>query len=224
MYTKWIDEFEQTANAVGMGTWSEQAQPPSHRRADGLVQFWRELLSTSQADVFVAEIEGSWLFRTDPEEAGLSESWWAADYDDAGWEEIGLEGGWNGQGHPRYTGFGWYRKTFSVPDSLVGAEPLKLLFGAVDEDGEIWLNGEKMMDHTCAATGLTPGEIWITPFVVDPGPVLKRDGENLLALRVYNRLAMGGIWKPVYLLAGEEEGSLHLMLDALGGKLQRGNE
>lgn len=207
-----------------MGTWSEQAQPPSHRRADGLVQFWRELLSTSQADVVGAEIEGSWLFRTDPEEAGLSESWWAADYDDAGWEEIGLEGGWNGQGHPRYTGFGWYRKTFSVPDSLVGAEPLKLLFGAVDEDGEIWLNGEKMMDHTCAATGLTPGEIWITPFVVDPGPVLKRDGENLLALRVYNRLAMGGIWKPVYLLAGEEEGSLHLMLDALGGKLQRGNE
>ena len=60
--------------------------------------------------------------------------------------------------------------------------------------------------------------------MVDPGPVLKRDGENLLALRVYNRLAMGGIWKPVYLLAGEEEGSLHLMLDALGGKLQRGNE
>ena len=118
VYHEWIDEFEQTAQAVGLGTWSEQAQPPPHRRVDGLILFWRELLSAFQSEVSGAEISGTWRFR------------------------------------------------------------------------------------------------------VDPGSGLKRKGENLLAVRVYNRLAMGGIWKPVYLFSTEEEASLHWMLDVLDGKLR----
>ncbi|MDP6019615.1 MAG: hypothetical protein QGI32_26310, partial [Candidatus Latescibacteria bacterium] len=70
-----------------------------------------------------------------------------------------------------------------------------------------------------AATGLSPGQIWTQPFVVDPGGGLKRAGENLLVVRVYNRLAMGGIWKPVYLFSTGEDVSLYWLLDTLGGKL-----
>ena len=117
-----------------------------------------------------------------------------------------MAGGWSGQGFPGYTGYGWYRKTFSVPADFAPEQTLKMLFGAVDEDAEIWLNGQKAFDHTCSSTGLSPNQIWVTPFTFDPGLTLRRGQANVLAVRVYNRLGMGGIWQPVYLLAPSAEG------------------
>jgi len=52
----------------------------------------------------------------------------------------------------------------------------------------------------------------------EPGPLLRRPGPNLLAVRVYNRLGMGGLWQPVYLLSGDRSAGLQWLLVAARGE------
>ena len=91
-----------------------------------------------------------------------------------------------------------------MPQNLAEAEALHFLFQAVDEEAEIWLNGRKVFEHTCAATGLSPEELWTKPFSFKAGGALDRSGDNVLAVRVYNRAGMGGIWKPVHLVNNKD--------------------
>ena len=80
-----------------------------------------------------------------------------------------------------------------------------LYFGAVDEDAWIYLNGELAYEHTCASTGLTPNQIYGRPFAFDARAYLKRGQLNTLAVRVHNSAGMGGIWRPVYVVASDRE-------------------
>ena len=161
------------------------------------------------AVVEIPEVEGQslgsqWRFAPDPENLGLKEKWFHPGHDDSSWKLADLEGGWNDDGHPDYLGYGWYRKSFRVPQNLAEAEALHFLFQAVDEEAEIWLNGRKVFEHTCAATGLSPEELWTKPFSFKAGGALDRSGDNVLAVRVYNRAGMGGIWKPVHLVNNKD--------------------
>ena len=113
------------------------------------------------------------------------------------------------------TGTAWYRVRFDVPKDFGKGRLLRLFIGAADEDAVVYLNGEKLLDHTCAATGLTPEQIWTAPILVDPGRRLRFGAENILAVRVHNRLGMGGIWKPIHLLACEKEPDPVLVLDMI---------
>ena len=51
---------------------------------------------------------------------------------------------WEHQGYFKYDGYGWYKKTFSVPDNLVGNtdEDLVLLVGKIDDFDKTYLNGK----------------------------------------------------------------------------------
>jgi len=210
-YSAWIDEFEGICARGGITNWSEQSWDTS---IAGLIGHWRELLTTVMPAVSALDLGDRWRFRPDPQEVGMAEGWAAPALDDSGWTEIGLQDGWTGQGFAGLTGYGWYRKEFTVPGGFPTQPAPMLLFGAADEDAEVWLNGEKLGDHTCASTGLAPEQIWTTPFALDPGPLLHRPGPNLLAVRVYNRLGMGGLWQPVYLLSGDREAGLQWLLVA----------
>ena len=108
-----------------------------------------------------------------------------------------------------------------MPADFAPGQPLALLFGAADEDAEVWLNGQRVGEHTCASTGLAPEQIWTLPFSLDVGTAVRREESNLLAVRVYNRRGMGGVWKPVYLyVPSPATANLDLTLAALQG--QRG--
>lgn len=63
----------------------------------------------------------------------------------------------------------------------------------MDENAEISINGKKAFDHTCSSTGLVPSEIWITPFAFDPRSWVQPGSEDLIAVRIYNTLGMGGV-------------------------------
>ena len=66
------------------------------------------------------------------------------------------------------------------------------------------LNGKLVLDHSCETTGLSPNEIWETPFLVDVMNTWRRDRWNTIAVAVNNRGGMGGIWKPVHLVSSDE--------------------
>lgn len=74
-----------------------------------------------------------------------------------------------------YRGFAWYRKHFDVPESEKG-RILKVHFGAIGNESEIWVNQKFMGKFT---NGYTPIEIDITDFI-------SWDSDNVIAIRVNN--------------------------------------
>ena len=155
----------------------------------------------------MSEVTKVWKFKTDPKNVGREEKWYTSQTDDSAWAEIRSDknSGWESQGFPDYIGHGWYRQRVKVPAEMDTQKPFYLCFAAVDEDAVIYINGEKAFEHTTASTGLEPDEIWITSFAFDARKWLRAGQENLIAVRVYNRARMGGIWKPVYFVTSDTE-------------------
>jgi len=211
VYRGYLAEFTETVEKEAVTHVAEGA-PDVQRK----LQAWKEMLATDLPKVNVQELGNAWRFKTDPEDAGVKGNWFAAAMDDHDWAEVRNDrgNGWESQGFPGYLGYAWYRQRVQMPEALGQAAKLYLLFGAVDEDAEVFINGQKAFTHTCESTGLAPDAIWVTPFAFDPRPFLK-PGENQIAVRVNNRLGMGGIWKPVYFVATDKEADPRLMLAAI---------
>ncbi len=74
-----------------------------------------------------------------------------------------------------YRGYAWYRKHFSIPETEKG-RILKINFGAIGNESEIWVNEKFMGKFT---SGYTPVEVDITD-------VVSWTHENLIAIRVNN--------------------------------------
>ncbi len=113
--------------------------------------------------------------------------------------------------------FGWYRLRLKTPAAFAGKK-LYLVFEALDEDAYIYVNGTKVFEHSCASTGLVPDVIWKTPFACDVSDFLRPGEEDLLAVGVYNRVGMGGIYEPAYLVGVDSE----LDLQTLQERARRG--
>ncbi len=130
-------------------------------------------------------LDQGWLFRPDPMDAGLEQSWHAAALDD-NWKPIKAPGEWESQGHKGYDGVGWYHIEFTPPPAVNGKQRAIAFFG-VDDEATVWLNGvevarEKRYNRRFA--------FFIEP-QVKPGP-------NVLRVRVVDRGHQGGITRPIY--------------------------
>lgn len=140
-----------------------------------------------------------WLFRLDPGEAGVSQGWPDPDAETAGWRSIPVPGWWENTSVGPYDGDAWYRVSFELPKPAAGKR-LVLRFGAVDEEAWVYLNGALVGEHSAASTGQTVHQIWDKPFDV-PIPDARHGERNVLVVRVRDSQLMGGIFKPVRLIA-----------------------
>lgn len=98
-------------------------------------------------------------------------------YDDSKWENIGLPHSFSipyFMSRDFYTGYGWYRKQFSLSGQDL-SKVLSLEFDGVFQEAEIFINGEKVGTHRGGYTG----------FSVDITKSAKK-GENIVAVRVNN--------------------------------------
>ncbi len=215
-YDALCDEFENIARENRITHLWEGGYGRKGQVAQKLA-YWRGLAKARNLKIEAYRIGPACMFQPDPQNVGEKEGWYRAEFADLGWSRIqcGEPGGWNKQGFPNLTGAGWYRIRFAVPKAFGKGRKVRIFVGAADEDAVFFLNGRKVFEHTCASTGLTPEQIWNKPFLFDPGPQLKRGAENLLVVRVYNRLAMGGIWKPIHLIAADEVPNPDLVLETL---------
>ena len=124
-------------------------------------------------------------------------------YNDAQWQDIGLPHSFSMPyfASPRfYTGYGWYRKHFTVPTAWAGKKLFLELDGAF-QDAEIFINGQRLAEHRGGYSG----------FSVDISDAVK-PGDNIIAVRLNNlwnaRLApragehvfSGGIYRDVRLV------------------------
>lgn len=130
---------------------------------------------------FRQSLAGEWIFRTDPENKGLQESWFRSelsDTDSSAWEETVVPSVFNAASGERtsYEGFSWYRKIFrrdSVPEGYWS----RLCFEGVLLRSEVYLNGHKLCER----------EGGYTPFFLNISDHLKVHEDNVLVLRVDNR-------------------------------------
>jgi hypothetical protein len=159
-------------------------------------------------EVAVLRLGAAWKFMSDPEKKGDTEAWYGEAFDDAKWamNRTDLDRGWEKQGFPGYAGIGWYRHRFELP-KIFDRKHLYVYFGAIDEEGWIHVNGEAKpaFEHSLETTRLMPAQIWNLPFSFEATGRLRPGQANLLAVKVNNAAYMGGIWRPVYVLASDAE-------------------
>ena len=120
-----------------------------------------------------------------PENPGLDDSAWRTVNLPHDWSIETLPGGQTGPFHKESkggtaTGFseggeGWYRKHFTL-DGLPKDARVEIMFDGIYIDSEIWLNGKSIGSNLHG----------YRPFACDLTPYLKRDGSNVLAVRVRN--------------------------------------
>ena len=131
-----------------------------------------------------------WRFRKDPKDEGRGAKWYAAGFDDTGWETIGIGAAWQTFGHD-YTGPAWYRRTVDLPAKDPKSAGAYLSFGGVDEQAWVWVNGQAAGEHAIGPSG------WDKPFSLDVSALLRWGEANQITVRAANTAAAGGIWRPV---------------------------
>lgn len=152
--------------------------------------------------VKAVELKDGWKFHPAENESGLRENYYNPKFDASAWKEVTIdEDGWDGQGFPNHTGYGWYRLELRIPKDFIDSARLFLFFRGVDEDAEVYLNGQKIFTHDGESLGMGDAATYDRPFDVDITGHVKKAGENLLAVRVFNRYKRGGIYEPVFLVA-----------------------
>lgn len=144
---------------------------------------------------------GTWRFHR-----GDDAGWSAATCDDSGWEAVQLPGRWRQLSH--YDGsFAWYRRHIFIPASRVaklkasqGSHDLVLDLGTVMGADETFFNGVRV-----GGNGSFPPKFesfWSSVYqrqrtYAVPANLL-RDGDNVVAVRVYSPLpGVGGIYDPI---------------------------
>ncbi|MCK9243766.1 MAG: alpha-amylase family glycosyl hydrolase [Candidatus Marinimicrobia bacterium] len=138
------------------------------------------VLSNCEINQNVQSLSGKWSFKYDPEDIGETQGYFRTDFVRKDWISLNIPAFWD---DPRYDGIGWYAVEFRVRKSLISGNRLALVFEAVDDDAVVYLNGEKIGEHT------GPG----VQFYFDLTQQVKPGESNLLVVRINDSGGAGGI-------------------------------
>jgi Glycosyl hydrolases family 2, TIM barrel domain/Glycosyl hydrolases family 2, sugar binding domain/Glycosyl hydrolases family 2 len=153
----------------------------------------------------VVPLDGTWLFRTDPDKRGEALGWPEPAASKDGWDEVPVPSTWQvSEKTAEYMGAAWYRREFEVPAEWKG-RVVRVEFEAVFHTASIFVNGRKAGEHVGKGT---------TAFTLDITDLLRSGGRNTMAVRADNSFAPamlprgnsydwtpdGGITRPVSLI------------------------
>ncbi len=138
-------------------------------------------------------LNGIWKFRT-----GDNLTWADPNYDHSSWSDQIVPMNWEFTGLQNYDGFGWYRKEIEIPANLA-LENLVLVLGKIDDIDQVYFNGTLI--------GST-GDMLLAPVnnyfeneyakfrgYLIPSSLIKKNGKNIIAVRVYDGFMNGGIYE-----------------------------
>ncbi|MCB0488439.1 MAG: hypothetical protein KDC99_08175 [Cyclobacteriaceae bacterium] len=134
----------------------------------------------------VINLRGSWKFHI-----GDRESWSKQDFDDRDWEYIVAPSAWEDEGFNGYDGFAWYRKKFDGR-RLSSNENYYINLGYIDDCDEVYINGLLI-----GFSGYMPPK-FKTAYNTErkyniPSSIINFNGENTIAIRVFDVTQGGGI-------------------------------
>ncbi len=172
---------------------------PEHPRPDWSRAGWMNL-------------NGTWKFASDKQDAGCREKWFEAD--DAKFaQSILVPFPWGSalSGVKDEADIGWYRRDITVPAEWKGKRVF-LVVGASDHDTTVWFGKHRLGEHS---GGYTPFEFEITDHIAwgvaqkltirawDAGNEMSRSDWRLYGKQGYGNAR--GIWQTVYLEARGDE-------------------
>jgi beta-galactosidase len=162
---------------------------------------------------------GEWAFRTDPENVGTNQSWYAGDTQSQDWARVEVPHTW--QVDPKYAdyrGIAWYLRAFDAPAHW-GNSAIRVEFEAVFHSATVWVNGQLAGEH--ARKGYTA-------FMFEISRSLRFGERNVIAVKVDNAFNQqmlprgrssdwandGGVYRPVQLLVTPKTFIEHLEVNA----------
>ncbi len=138
-----------------------------------------------------AGLEGYWKFVT-----GDNNQYKDINFDDSKWKSILVPGLWESQGYSGYDGFAWYRKKFKISGELI-KQKLVLILGKIDDIDQVYING-KLVGSTgnFSEDPINVGDSYskLRGYFL-PQNLLNENGENVIAIRVYDNSYTGGIYQ-----------------------------
>jgi sialate O-acetylesterase len=134
--------------------------------------------------------------KKDPGNQGFDKGWGRREFDDSSWSEVALPTPWEQIEGRDVDGAVWYRHHFTLPKVWKG-KGIRLELGFVGTDDSSYVNGLKV--------GATMGRFKPRAYYVGPGVL--REGENVIAIRVWNRSGEGGLLGPDIKLTSVDGGA-----------------
>jgi sialate O-acetylesterase len=165
----------------------------------------------------ITSLSGYWKFSI-----GDDISWANPAFNDSGWDKIAVPAQWENEGYKDYNGFAWYRRTFN-PGTVPANTTIYLMLGRIDDVDEVYLNG-KLIGKSGQFPPNYESAYNRTRKYIIPDDCLKKDGENVIAVRVYDSYLEGGIVDGLIGIYVDEDNEL-LSLDLRGKwKFHSGND
>lgn len=134
----------------------------------------------------VVNLSGYWKFSI-----GDDANWAQANYNDSDWDEIMVPSSWEREGYNDYNGYAWYRKKISIPD-FSKDQPIYLLLGNIDDANEVYFNGKLIGLNGSFPPNYTTAYGQERRYTI-PTNYIRHNGENTIAVKVYDSHLNGGI-------------------------------
>jgi hypothetical protein len=112
-----------------------------------------QVFDLDKGRVALTRLDGLWRFHP-----GDDAHWAYPSFDDSSWPLLRSDRGWNSQGYPGMSGFGWYRFSIRIPE---GTQPLALYFPRLMTSYEVYADG-----HQLGAFGGMPPYASCSPVVL----------------------------------------------------------
>ena len=112
------------------------------------------------------------------------------------WRKLMVPSPWEYQGYHKYDGFGWYSKSFEIPDNLIeGGDDLVLILGRIDDFDITYLNGKKIGEtHDDRSFGISMSFTTLRVYNIPKG-LLKKGLDNTIEVLVEDIGNIGGIYE-----------------------------
>jgi len=140
----------------------------------------------SETEKLVLDLSGRWKFSL-----GDDMKWKEKTFNDNNWEKVSVPSSWENQGFHGYDGYAWYRKSFKLNFEFTNRD-LYLILGYVDDVDQTFINGNLVGVSGGFPNNYQTAYNAFRKYYI-PREFLNKDGENIIAVRIYDDELEGGI-------------------------------
>jgi len=134
----------------------------------------------------IINLEGNWKFSI-----GDDSVWSTAKFNDESWDEILVPSSWENEGFHGYNGYAWYRKHFSISQKYRN-RTIHIQLGNIDDVDEVYINGKLIGFSGSFPPNYETAYNILRTYPV-PSSFLNFEGDNVIAVRVFDGELEGGI-------------------------------
>ena len=167
----------------------------------------------------VLDLKGTWKFMIG-DDAEYAEPL----YNDKDWERINVPDSWEDEGFPGFDGMAWYRYEISGKIELP-KKNLILNLGRIDDVDEVFFNGKLIGGKGTFPPQYNTAYNTLRLYKI-PQNLIRRKGNNVIAVRVYDEQGPGGIIRGHKIGIYESDNDFDLVYQCLEGtwKFKSGND